>query len=327
MPLLNILNTFAAKQGYDPVDDRVLLLSIINRAAQEIYEKQDLPGSLMEAVFMVPADNIIALPYWVGEVRAMKEYYSKNKIELKDMTPTYSYNSWGEIWRVWRLLRKSPIQNTITNAAVLLTLTLGAVEADNVVITVTGQTTTAKRVSEVLTIPAGQTVVNSTKNFIDIVSITKANTCSYDVTITGQDINANAVTFAVIPNDRLDSAYTLIDVSMLPSGGENGTNTRYITVLFKQPLFTMFNDGDEFPAPGFDTAIVYKALEHDYSEKPDSGAIAMGWYDKCAQYINQKIIDIQGATQKQMTFHPNPYFGLWRRGSYHGSNRRVSWLA
>lgn len=326
MALIQILQTFCRKSGWDPNTQRAALIPIINSAAKEIYEFTDLPGSLREIVALVPPGNIIALPYYVGELRAMREYYSFNKVLFREMAPKYSYQPWKELWSNWRVLAKSPIQNTITNATIPIVLTIAAPETEDIVVTFEGRTTAASRITEPVTIAAGQVTASATEPFIELYSITKTSTNDNDITVTGYDQNSQPMVLALIPNNRLESRYTIVDVSKLPSGGEQGTANRYIEVLYKEPLFYMTEDGDTFPAEGFDDAIAYKALEHEASTRENGSDMALAWYEKCVQILNQRTEHTNGSTQKEMMMAPNGYLGLWPRFVFRSNSARRNFL-
>ena len=82
-------------------------------------------------------------------------------------------------------------------------------------------------------------------NFIEVFSITKDVVNNNDITLIGADESGNETELAVIPNNRLSAIYTIINVSQLPFGGENGTSYRYVDVLYKEPLSQLSDDGDE----------------------------------------------------------------------------------
>ena len=115
MPLKYLINTLARELGGQNVNQRAVLLARINQAAKELYESQDLPGSLREATFEVTSDGIMALPYYVGPVRAVRHNTEKYKVELADMAPRYCYQAWKEDWNKWRVMNSSPIQRSIVN--------------------------------------------------------------------------------------------------------------------------------------------------------------------------------------------------------------------
>lgn len=311
MPLSYIINSICEKYGYDAIENRALVVEIINRATKEVYEWDDLPGSLREMCVKVAPNNVIALPYYIGELRAMRGRTFKDKIEFKEMAPKYSYNSWPDVWKNWRVMRKSPLQNSIVNAAAAISLSIAQPESSAVEVTLTGQTVSSNRWSETLTIEPGETSVQTSTPYIDMFSITKGAVNTQNITVTGKDLFNADLILAVIPNDRLESLYTIVDVAQYPSGGEDGLDTRYIEVLYKEPLMQLTNDGDCFPCEGFDDAIVYKALEHIYSELADGGEKAVGFYKKCEQFIFNRVIHSNGATQKEIIFAPQAYFTLF----------------
>lgn len=319
MALKQILDTFALNTGYDLTSQRAIMLAQINRAAKELYEFTDLPGCLMEIVVVVPPNNIIALPYFVGELRNMRNNYTYQRIELMEMAPRYSYQPWPQIWNNWRIMTKSPIKQSITAAASPLVFTINNPETEVVTIHVEGRTVDSNRISEDVVFEIGDVSVNAVNSFIEIYSLTKNAVNVQDITVTGQDASAADVVLAVIPNDKLSALYTIADVSALPNFGNNGTNNQYVDVLYKQPLNTLLNDGDTFPCDGFDDAIAYKALEFEAAVKEDGGGEALGWYRKCEQIMNQRTAHTNGATQKQLIMAPNQYLGLYP--SYIGNNR------
>lgn len=312
MPLSNIIDTVCEKIGFNAVSNRTVLLNMINRAAKEIYEADDYPGSLREIVALVPPGNVIALPYFVGELRAMREYYSKAKVELKEMAPKYSYNPWPELWRSWRILKKSPIQTCIQRTDRPITLSIPEADSSDFTVTIVGQTEDANRKETACEFTAGETEITCNTPYIEITAISKPFT-TYNVTVKSKDTSDADLTLAVIPNDQRQSLYTIVDVSELPSTGENGTGNRYIDVLYKEPLQFMSQDGDAFPVEGFDDAIVYKTLEHWFSEQGDGGEKALGYMMKCNQVIFQRVNHTNGTTQKQITFGPNQYLDLYPR--------------
>lgn len=322
MALLQIIDTFCEKTGWDPVNQRDAVVKIINRAAKEVYEFTDLPGCLKEIVVQALPNNVIALPYYVGELRAMRNYYGYGKLIAREMAQKYSYQPWNEIWQNWRVLKKSPIQRSVESALQPLVFSIESADSIDCVINIAGSTLEAHRVTEQIIIAAGDTEVSPTNLFTDITSISKEAVNNKDITVTGRDEDNTAdITLAEIPNDRLDSIYTIVDVSKLPSGGDAGTSYRYVETLYKEPLAYLSNDGDCFPCDGFDDAIAYKALEHEASEKENGGEVALGWYQKCVQIINQRTVHTNGSTQKMLIMGPNQYFGLYPKYAYGGRRR------
>lgn len=311
MSLSYIIQEVCEKCGYDATDDRELVLRIINRAAKEVYESTDLPGCLREITVLVTNDSVIALPYYVGELRNIRAHYTLQRLTIQEMSSKYAFNPWDNMWNKWRLIKKSPLQNCIENTALPIFVTMDDVDTVDVEITVTGQTTKANRVSEVITLAAGETEAQLSQPFIEISAITKDVTNNNDITFTGADSSGNEITLAIVPNDRLNSIYTLVDISALPYSGDIGTAYRYVDVLYKEPLPTLTTDGDEFLCQGFDDAIACKVCEYFFSAQSDGSPKAMEYYSKCNQLITDRIEHTNGETEKTLTFAPNGYLGLY----------------
>lgn len=312
MALRDIINEVCEKCGYDATDDRELLLQVINRACQEVYEITDLPGSLREITVLAQADSLIALPYYVGPLRNIRSHYSLVRLTIQDLTSKYSFYPWQGLWDKWRLVNNSPIQRCIENSALPIVATIDDVDTVAINITITGKTATANRTSEVFTIGVGETEVQISTQFLAIDSITKDAFCNRDVTFTGADADGNEIELAVLPNDRLKCEYTIVDVSALPWGGDNGTNYRYVDVLYKSYLPRLNADGDEFICGSqFDKAIVCKVCEEFFGNKADGSDKALDYGVKCQMLIQKTISHQQGETEKRMTFEPNGLLNLY----------------
>lgn len=325
MSLGTIIEEVCEKCGYDATDDRELLIKIINRACLEIYEFTDLPGSLREITVLASNDSIISLPSNVGALRAIRSHFSLERLTLQELASKYSFQPWAEQWNKWRLIQSGALKTCIVNSALPIYVSMGEIDTSDVVITVTGRTVNSARVSETVTIEAGETETQLSKEFIEIFSITKVSTNNNDVTFTGADADGNELELAVIANDQLFSSYLLVDVSLLPYGGDLGTGYRYVDVLYKSKLPYLQDDGDEFICAGFDMAIVCKVCSEFFGNKADGSQKAIEYEAKAQQLISQRINHTNGATEKMLTFAPDgklslypPYWSPQAGGLYRG---------
>lgn len=319
MSLIYIINKTCEKLGFDAVNDRALLISKINTACKEVYEFTDLPGSLREITAIVPASSVIALPFYVGELRAMRSHYSFQKIPLIELSmPKYAYMPWKSTWNNWRIMKKSPICKSISNAIYPIVLTMENAESEDVTVTITGQTQEANRTSETVIFLAGETQVECGKLFTDIFDIVKSSPNNQNITLTAVDQSSLEFTLAIIPNDHLQALYTIVDVSALPFIGDQGTADRYVDVLYKEPLYQLQDDNEEFVCTGFDDAIVAKVCEQWYSELDGGENQAIAWYAKCSDLISKRINHTNGSSEKEIQFAPNGFLGLYPRGWYRG---------
>jgi hypothetical protein len=322
MSLSYIIEQVCVECGYDVVNDRALLLRQINKAWKEIYESTDLPGSLREVTVLVSADSIVALPYYVGELRNIRAHYSMERLTLQELQSKYSFQPWSQIWNNWRVMKKSPVKTCILSGVLPLFLTMEDSDSVDVNITVTGRTAKSARVSETVTLSAGDTETQLENNFIEIFSITKDVINTNDITLTGADTDGNETELSVIPNNKLSSIYTIINVSQLPSGGEQGTTYRYVDVLYKEPLSQLSDDGDELSCQGFDDAVVMKCAEYFYTSKDDGETKAIAYHAKCDELVGNATHDRNMETEKTITFAPQGYFGLYQPS---WSYQRVPW--
>ncbi len=291
--------------GVGVVEDAEYLSSWINRAAKEVYESTDLPGSLREQVFKVWPNKQISLPQYVGELRAIREFYYYDKIELNDMRPRYNYNPWPQIWRRWRLKNPKPIMTDIENVSPL-TITIPIAEP-LVIVSIVGQTDNSNRIQENITMDAvSKTTTNS---FIDIISITKNIPSTNNISI----VDIDNIEISNIANNILAVTYLIADVSELPFVGESPYGEKFVEVLYKERLGLLINDSDEFPCVGFDDVIVYKALELWTSQQQGNELRAAAYFQKAAQVMAARIEHVEGPIQKEMTFGPSGYIGMFPR--------------
>lgn len=301
--LSNILIDLALKMGADPIEDRVMLLRYINTAAKELYSSDDFPGCLREIILKVFPDKQIALPYYVGKLRSMREFYSYDKLELLSMRPRYNYNPWPQVWKNWRLKGPSAIYRDITNAGIV-TATIPGVDTLEFNVTFNGSTVESNAIADNLLFLVDDVTHNSTKSFTSFNSITKDAKTTYDISILDMD----GIEIAVIPNDRLESRYVIVDISALPLSGESPTGEKFVEVLYKASATNFINDSDVFPCEGFDDAIVYKALEFWTSEQPGMEKRALLQFQKTNQVVGDEIRDTDGPLQKEIMFASNPYY-------------------
>ena len=79
MPVSYILNRVGTKMGLNPSipAERNVLLGFLNEAADELYAQSDMEGSCFEQVFKINGDQTISFPYYVGAVRAMRDWWRR----------------------------------------------------------------------------------------------------------------------------------------------------------------------------------------------------------------------------------------------------------
>lgn len=316
MSLGYIIDRVANEAGYEDLDlnaeQRERLLDIINVAAEQVWEETDLPGCLREVRLCVTPNNIIALPYFVGAPRAVREVIDElpsNLWTLRDMRPKYHEQAWPEMWNKWRIVGTSPTKIQITNSAPFV-YTIPTADS-TVVVTAVGQTDNGTREREQITMSS--TSVTGTKNFVELKSLRLNKIADADITVS----DADGVEIAIIYNEYLTSEYLLIDVSDYPSTGAESDGTFTMDLLYKMRLPRLDDDGDVFPVTGFDNVIVdkVKQLLLESQEGKEERAILAD--KKVTRTIKQKVEHMEGTTIKRLQFRRNPLYSIFSQYSSH----------
>lgn len=325
MSVQYILSQAGSKMGLDPTiptdstvsTGRSVLLRYLNEAARELWEQADVPGCLMEQVFHVNGDQTISLPSTVGTIRAIRELDSQVPWHINQMRPRYNVYNWKDNWRNWRIRNTQALMATVTNQSVGV-LSVPRVETPPVVVTVSGNTLDASNVSEVITMDtASKMTVN---NFLDYNAVTKnrINTC--DVSL--KDVDGKLLT--VIPNNELEASYQIIDVSACPwLPQSNGTVDNYLEILYKKSLPVFQNDGDEYPAQGYDDVLVNKIMQL-WCEEQGKASEALAWDAKATRTMARIKENQNMETEDMVALQPNPHDTLHSR--IQPGQRRPYWV-
>lgn len=316
MSLSNILAKVSSRAGYRDVDlnsdIRALLINFINEAATEIWETTDLPGSLRECYVLVNSNVQVALPPFIGLIRAMREHTLEVPWTLNDLRPRYHDTPWPTHWRNWRFIGFSPIAAEITNAA---PLTYGIETADaSITVTTIGETLTSRRASEDVVLSDTSNVGN--QNFILISSIKVNHTPTHNIVI--RDASENEL--AVLYNDQFETRYQIFDVSTYPTRGECPDGRFVMEVLYKMPLPKFYYDADVFPLPDYDDIIAQKAIQLITEGKEGQEDRAILMHTKISTRLRSRIQDQEGVIEKRLRYKPNPLLGKFR--SPYGFTRR-----
>lgn len=321
-----VLRQAGRKMGLSPSveGEREVLLRFCNEAAEELYDQADIAGSLMECCFKINGDQEIALPAFVGNVRALRELDSLIPWSINQMRPRYNVQNWKDAWRNIRLKYQSPLQASVRNESIL-SIVVPEVENPPVVISLTGSTTFASTASE--TIVMDSTVKNTVNAYKEIKSFTKDRINLFDVHL----FDVDELELSVIPNDYVEASYQVIDVSICPWLNNNaGQLDHYMEVLYKKPLPWFSNDTDEYPVQKCDNILVNKILQlwAEEQEKPD---VALAFDSKATRSLARKNENQNRPTQDCVAMVPNPhdylsprirsrrpsrYGGYWQTGSW-----------
>ncbi len=321
MSLQYIIKQVGFKMGLSPSDtnQRNVILRFVNEAAYDLWTTSDMAGVLEEQYFQVQGNQTIALPDYVGDIRAMRQANSHRAIQLAQLRPRYNQYSWADEWRTWRLKGIRPLQASIKNEG-LLTITVPSVELFPPVVTITGKTSTSSNVVETFTM--NSTSISTVNSYIDVKSFTKTAVNEYNVSL--QDMDGNALSY--IANDKLEAKFQIADISSAPWLALQPANNpliEWVEVLFKRALPYFQNDSDEFPANGYDNVIVAKCLELWYEEQGNiQNAVAM---EQKATMLLAKIHENENrGTDDCVSLVENPHFKMQHRVGF-GRDWRYAW--
>lgn len=319
MALGYVLQQVGVKLGQNPNDSgqRAVLLRFANEAAIELYQMSDMAGCLEEQYFRINANQTIAMPEYVGQIRAMREAYSKIALKLSQLRPRYNQFNWQDGWRNWRLKGLQTLQTSITNQS-LITFTVEAVENPPVVVSITGSTAGSSNTTESITmISTSMTTVNA---YLDITSFTKDRVNNYNINML--DIDNNPMSY--LANNQLKAKFQIVDISDSPWYPFNvNPLLGWVEVLYKKALPWFANDTDEFPAVGYDNVWVNKCLQLWYEEQ-NNPTSAVAYYNKVQQSLAQIHEDTNRGTDDVVSMVSNPHDEMNPRVGF-GRDYRWAW--
>jgi len=317
MPLINILNDFASYSGLDKTastSQRTFALNIINKAAEDLYSIIDTINCLREQIFRIDCTTRqCALPFYVGEIRGIRDFQTGLNYAQHDMRPRYSYSGWKEQYKNYNMLIRNKgliaVENFALNSSLLtFRFPTGQVSEKAFNIIITGQTPYSQRIQETLSFAIGdseKTTVNSFEpQFIE--SIRKNVTNNFDINI--YDVDDELL--GMVPNSELGTRYILIQIPDFPFT-QDATNS-YVEIMYKQRFSPFVNDYDVFPGDPekYDTAIFWKSIEHWAARKAGKSDVALLAHKKCAEVMQNINEDAGGQNELEMNFAPNQYLNM-----------------
>lgn len=305
MSLRNILADIAADVGLvaGNATDKAWLIARVNDAAEELYQSRDLAGSMFEQLFQFDSDNQqVSLPQYVGVIRAVRDYTTRDRRPYHDMRPRYQSNGWTEPFLAWREKGKSPLSKNITNASVVV-LTIPYAETAAFDVVITGSTEQSAKISEAITFEVGALEKVTQNAWITIDSFSNPAPHTYDVTM----FDVDGRQLSRLGNSEQRALYTLIQLQDYYSASETAANVQNVEVLYKWAFQPFINDGDEFVCPGYDKAIVWKTLEHLLSKKDP--ARSQQAQAKSMELVMSKGRDVESGVQKSLDFAASGQIG------------------
>ena len=297
MSLLSIRAEVASKLGFNVSneDERLWINDLINKAAKEIWDTNNLVNTNKELVlYFDGTTKQVALPYFIQQGLAYRYYNSQYKIPVNGMEPRYQVQGFGQYLLNWREKGKSPLAVQISNQSILK-FTLSQRETVAITLNIVGRTPNSYRIQEKVIIPIGSLTAISINDYIEIYSIEKSDVNVYNITVSDVDDNI-----------------------------EGNVATSGVEVLYKNIFHIMQNDYDQFQAEGYDQAIFWKCMELWHGKQDDANAAgrALAAQTKCNQLLSDISKDALDGREMEIQFGPNKFYGLQRPSSFLGTSFR-----
>lgn len=308
--LYDIITELAQELGRELSNsaDRLWLVQQINHAARELYGTNDIRGCEWEKVFNVgTTDQQIALPWYVQEIIAVRDYDTRVNVQQVDMRPRYARSGWKkpylqEPYLQWRQKGDSALQRNLNDeAAITLSLPSGCAATAAMTLYVTGSNEQSSRVVEAVQFAVGDTTKTTTNFFSDIKSIRRgALTSTYDLLVT--DIEGNEI--AMLPNNQQQTRYSLVQIL---DRDEVNNEARLVEVLYKKRFEPMVVDTDTFSSGDtYDKVIYWKTLELILAKQDGKEDKAAMCGNKAAALLANIISSDSGSIEMMVDFGRNP---------------------
>jgi hypothetical protein len=301
MSLRYILAEVAPEVGLkmDNDDERDYLINQVNKAWKELYESRDLIHCEREQLFSVDASlQQVSLPWYVGEIRGVRDHYNERRIDLVDMRPRYKSDGWakGPLPHWWRDKGVSPQKREILNEG-QLTLTIPEAEDSAFSVVVVGRNSNSARVTETVVFAIGDTEKTTSAIFNEVHAFLNINSHQFDVTML--DINDNEI--SVLPNIAERALYRTINI--LPQFATH-VDPWMVEIMYKHSLMYLWDDYDELICPGYDDAVVWQTLGNIKAKtKPDQAELA---FTKVREILYNRDINEGKGKLMDITFEENP---------------------
>ena len=215
---------------------------ILRKVLNELQGGADV--LLNEVTLAAPTGStLITLPWYIRNLRGVRPTYGSPSIELNTPHVGYMDGVYEQFNYAWKLIGRTPLDTSISNATRLTFRKLGT-EATPVVISVSGPTSNAAQVSEDISLVD---TAETTAAFKDLAGLSKADVNGVDIEV----LDAAGNQLGTLPNCLTSAPRQKIRVSSY-------TFTDNINVLYQPYLFNVL--GQEIPA-GFEDAIYWKAME------------------------------------------------------------------
>jgi len=300
---------------------RAQLLRYLNTAGRELWNSWDLPGSMQEQFFAIPADqtNIqITLPWYCEQIRGARWAITGQKITVRDFRPRYQATPWHLPFLEWRVRQRQPLH---TPMLVEGPLTFVLTEPQEIPITlcVSGQTTAASQVMETIILLPGQVTAVTQNQWskadpYGLQQISKAGITTCDVNI----FDYSGLAVAEIGSRSEQANNILVQISEYVNSAMYQPNNA-VELLYKRPYDTLFYDTDIFHSPYAEDSLIWRARANYEALQKDELALqrASLFSAKADELIRQIVSNQESEVDMRVNVAPNKYAraaSFWGRG-------------
>lgn len=311
--LLDVITRVAADTGIDLTRQRSELLSLYNAASRMFHNQLQSNKMYREVTLVVPPDQIISLPPYIGEIKGLRVHTTEMLIPLQTLNvPRYTNSTLLYKIKNWRDLGDSPVQTNLTVVG-QLTLACNNIENPPAIVKITGQTNNANKVEEVVTMSSN--VITTQNQFgprIDIIASFSSRL--NDITI--QDLNGN--TLAVLFNQYSKTRYKLIDVSQIfwPMSDTIGGQS-FIDVCYKLPFLLAKNDTDSFAGgDDYDEAMYHMCMHLHYLPMGGKENQSAQELARATMLLKSVKDGTEDGVHKKINWGRNKFYSLFTRGRH-----------
>lgn len=268
--------------------DRATILREINFAWSEIWNSDDLPGSVQEITLKSAAARI-SLPWYVGETRGCK---IADGVKVTLNTPRPHFQS-ATLWQTelkWRIFGPQPLYASILNASTL-DVVIEDAEIENLTVVLIGPDDTAQDRREELVFTPGIKQKTSRYRFTDLTAFAKDIITISDVRL----YDSTDTEISTIPNTLFEASNLFVQIK---DHCDSSVETCY-DVLYKKKTPYLYYD--ESPVP-FQEVLMAKTLEWISLPKDEQISKTQAFSQKATNLLTQfnfnekavsKVLDIE----------------------------------
>lgn len=312
--LIDILTDLAADLGLHPIQQRTTLIKLLNAAAREVYDKLDANQIHREVTMVIPPNEVIAFPSFIGEFKGMRMSLSDITVKQYPLSsPRYVNDTQAWKWKNWRNMGDRPTHTALSAVGQLTIYT--TIETDPVTLLIAGQTNVSNIIEESLILDSSpKATVNLFGPEIFNLSCTSTGRL-YDIVI-----KQGSTEVAVLYNNQTSSRYKLIDVSQYPWPADTELGESLIDVLYKLALNKLYRDSDKLlGTEDYDRAWYYMAMYKYMYPIQNKSKEASDYLASALLSLSSTKQETEGGIEKKLSFGPNKFYDLFKGRRYMGS--------